>query len=170
MLCSVPFQMAIPKRHSSAENITAGQRTFFVTTSTDGKLPLLRNERSAILLIDVMFHYRDQGEYRLHDFVVMPDHFHAQVTLDQNKSIERAMQLIKGGFSYRARKELSMKGTVWQRGFSEDRVTSREEFFAFRKYIYENPVRARLARTAEEYPFSSAHPRFKAAAAKAGSD
>jgi putative transposase len=138
--------MAIPKRHSSPENIVGGQRTFFVTTSTDGKLPLLRSERSAAMLIDVMFHYRDQGEYRLHDFVVMPDHFHAQITLNSDKSIERAMQLIKGGFSYRARKELGMKGTVWQRGFSEDRVESREEFLAFRKYIYENPVKARTAR------------------------
>jgi hypothetical protein len=41
---------------------------------------------------------------------------------------------------------------------------------AFRKYIYENPVKAGLARTAEEYPYSSAHPIFKSktAAAKAG--
>jgi putative transposase len=83
------------------------------------------------------------------------------------------MQLIKGGFSYRARKELGMKGTFWQRGFSEDGVESREEFLAFRKYIYENPVRAGLARTPEEYLNSSAHPRFKkqkTAAAKAGSE
>ena len=94
----------------------------------------------------------------------------AGATARSPHGFERAMQLIKGGFSYRARKDLGMKGTVWQRGFSEDRVTSREEFLAFRKYIYENPVRARLARTAEEYPFSSAHPRFKAAAAKAGSN
>jgi hypothetical protein len=55
--------MAIPKRHSSAENVVSGQRTFFVTTSTDKKRFLLQAERSAKLLIEVMFHYRDQGEY-----------------------------------------------------------------------------------------------------------
>jgi putative transposase len=163
--------MSIPKRNAAAESVVSGQRTFFVTTSTDGKRALLQSERSATLLIDVMFHYRDQGEYELHDFVVMRNHFHAQITLTADKSVERAMQLIKGGFSYRARKELGMKGTVWQRGFSDDRVTSRQEFLAFRKYIYDNPVRAGLARTPEDYPYSSAHPRFKqakTAAAEAG--
>ena len=162
--------MAIPKRHSSQQNIVAGQRTFFVTTSTDGKRALLQSERSATLLIDVMFHYRDRGEYKLHDFVVMRNHFHAQITLSADKPVERAMQLIKGSFSYRARREPGTKRTIWQRGFSEDRVTSREEFLAFRKYIYENPVKAGLASAPEEYPYSSAHPRFKSktAVAKAG--
>jgi hypothetical protein len=49
-------------------------------------------------------------------------------------------------------------------------VESREEFMAFRKYIYENPVKAGLARTAEAYPYSSANAIFKSktAAAKAG--
>jgi len=100
----------------------------------------------------------------------MRNHFHAQITLSEDKTVERAVQLIKGGFSHRVRKELGFKGSFWQRGFSEDRVESREEFMAFRKYIYENPVKAGLARTAEEYPYSSAHPIFKSktAAAKAG--
>jgi len=61
--------MSIPKRHSSPENIKSRQRTFFVTTSTDGKRGLLQTERMAMLLIDVMFHYRNQGEYKLHEFV-----------------------------------------------------------------------------------------------------
>jgi putative transposase len=164
--------MSKPQRNSSPEKIVSGQRTFFVTTSTDRKRHLLQSERSATLLIDVLFHYRDLGEYRLHDFVVMRNHFHAQITLDETKTVERAMQLIKGGFSYRARKELGAKGTFWQRGFSEDRVTSREEFLTFRDYIYQNPVKAGMARTPEEYPYSSANPKFKSktAAAKAGSD
>jgi len=50
-----------------------------------------------LTLIDAMFHYRDQGEYRLHDFVVMRNHFHAQITLGADNSVERAMQLIKAG-------------------------------------------------------------------------
>ena len=69
-----------------------------------------------------MSHYRDQGEYRLHDFVVMRNHFHAQIPLGADKSVERAMQLIRGGFSYRAKTELGLKRTIWQRGFSEARL------------------------------------------------
>jgi putative transposase len=163
--------MSAPRRNSSPDNIVSGQRTFFVTTSTDGKRPLFQTDRMATLLIEVMLHYRDLGEYILHDFVIMRDHLHAQVTIGASATIERVMQLIKGGFSYRAKKELGVTRTIWQRGFSEDRVTSKEEFLAFRKYIYENPVRAGMVTIAEEYPYSSANPKFKSntAAAKAGS-
>ena len=82
--------MSIPKRHSSPENIKSRQRSFFVTTSTDGKRGLLQTERMAMLLIDVMFHYRNQGEYKLHEFVVMRNHFHALITVGQATTVERA--------------------------------------------------------------------------------
>jgi hypothetical protein len=38
-------------------------------------------------------------------------------------TIEKAMQLIKGGFAFRAGKELGFRAPVWQKGFSEIRIT-----------------------------------------------
>jgi putative transposase len=67
------------------------------------------------------------------------------------------MQFIKGGFSYRLKKELGYSGEVWQRGFSEVRVEDRESFLKHREYIAQNPVTAGLARTPESYPFCYAH-------------
>jgi putative transposase len=158
--------MAIPSRNANPQNVTAGQRTFFVESNTVGTRRLLQSERSARLLIDVLFHHRNQGEYRLHAFVVMPNHFHALITLGGRSTVERAMQKIKGGYSFRARRELSPREEMWQRGFSDKRVRSREEFLAYRRYIHMNPVRARLVAAPEEFPYSSAHPDFRPTAAK----
>jgi putative transposase len=36
------------------------------------------------------------------------------------------MQFIKGGFSFRVRKEFGYLGEVWQRGFSEVRIDDRQ--------------------------------------------
>ena len=58
----------------------------------------------ASLLIDVLLHYQTQGEYHLHEFVIMPNHFHLLITPIPPVTIERAIQFIKGGFSYRAKK------------------------------------------------------------------
>jgi len=66
------------------------------------------------------------------------------------------MQLIKGGFSYRIRKELGYQGEVWQRGYSEVRIRDRRGFLKHRDYIDQNPIRAGLANTADEYPYGSA--------------
>ena len=109
----------------------------------------------ATLFIDVLHSYHRKGAFTVNDFVVMPDHFHLLITLDQNLSIEKAVQLVKGNFSFRAKQELGVVHEIWQRGFSEERVRDRQSFLAHRKYIGENPVRRGLAETPEDYLYSS---------------
>ncbi len=122
---------------------------------------MLQTERMATLFIDVLRSYVAAGRFRVHDFVVMRNHIHLLLTVDENISIEKAVQLIKGNFSLRAQKDLQYRGEIWQRGFSEVRIYDRESFLCHRSYIYENPVKAGLAPTAEEYPYCSAYFRKK---------
>jgi len=91
----------------------------------------------------------------------MPDHFHLLITPAVDMTLERSLQLIKGGFSFRVKKELEKNLEVWQRGFTDRRVRDREEFARFRNYIHENPVKAHLSEKAEDYPYSSANLRFR---------
>jgi putative transposase len=63
------------------------------------------------------------------------------------------MQLIKGRFSYRLKKEFGYLGEVWQRGFSEVSVYDEASFRAHREYIAQNPVKAGLVSPSEEYPY-----------------
>jgi putative transposase len=74
------------------------QRTFFITTVTWRRLPIFRNEARTRLLLDVMLDYREQWKYRLHEFVIMPDHIHALIRPTPTISLERAVQFIKGGY------------------------------------------------------------------------
>jgi putative transposase len=134
-----------------------------VTSSTYGKQGLLQRHTMAELLIDTLFHYRNAGDYRLHAFVVMRDHFHALLTIDGLGSVERVVQKIKGGFSFRAKRELDFKGEIWNRGFTDERVRNAEQFCVVRDYIHNNPVARKLVVTPEEYPFSSANPKYRKA-------
>ncbi len=68
-------------------------------------------------------------------------------------SIEKAVQFIKGGFSYRVKKELGYSGEVWQRGFSDVRVEDRESFLRHREYIAQNPVKRGLVDSPEKFPY-----------------
>ena len=61
-------------------------------------------------------------QFKLHDFVIMPDHLHLLLTVHDDMTIEKAMQLIKGRFSHRLSHEFGYKGEVWQRGFTEVQV------------------------------------------------
>ncbi len=114
---------------------------------------LLQSERNANLLIDVLRSLIAERKFELHDFVIMPDHLHLLLTVYDDMTIEKAMQLIKGRFSHRLSHEFGYKGEVWHRGFTEEQIMDRESFEAHREYIAQNPVKAGLASDPEEYPF-----------------
>ena len=96
-------------------------------------------------------------KFELLDFVVMPNHLHLLITVPGGMTIEKAMQLIKGRFSYRLKKELGYPGEVWQAGFSETRADTKESVAGYREYIAQNPVRAGLADSPGQYPYCYGH-------------
>jgi putative transposase len=137
--------MAIPAR-------TARPGTYFITSATFNRRRLFQVEANANLFLETLQHYRREGNYKLHAFVVMPDHIHLLLT-PQQITIERTIGLIKGGFSHRLGSNL----TVWQRGFTDHRIRNREELELRRDYIHQNPVRARIVDRPELYAYSSAY-------------
>src|SRR5690242_1013943 len=146
--------MTIPYRGST------GHGTYFITASTFEKAALLQTDRMAQLLLDVLFHYREQRRYLLHEFVIMPNHFHLLITPVVPVTLEKAIQFIKGGFSYRAKHELSFAGEIWQTSFYDHRVRDAEEYGRFRHHIHMNPVRRGIVATPEEFEYSSARLRL----------
>ena len=135
--------MAIPTR-------TARPGTYFITAATHNRRRLFQAPANAELLLETLQHYRRRGHYRLHAFVVMPDHIHLLLT-PEAITLERAMQLIKGGFSHRLASHLP----VWQRSFTDHRIRDRADFELRRTYIHQNPVRAHLTADPQTYPFVS---------------
>jgi REP-associated tyrosine transposase len=153
--------LAIPIRHCDSSRAVAGARTFFVTSSISDKRNLLQSDRSAGLFIRVLYDYRAQRKFCLHEFVVMPDHFHLLLTVDAELTVERSVQFIKGGFAFRAGRELGFRAPVWQKGFSEVRILDLDAYERIGAYIQNNPVARRLVSKAAEFPHSSAHAGFE---------
>jgi putative transposase len=148
--------MARPSRPSDPAHATGESRTFFVTTRTAEGRSLFQTTRMAELLIDVLRSCVKADRFTIHDFVVMPNHVHILMTISGSMTVERAMQLIKGGFSFRAKRELGFQGEIWQRGFSDVRILDESSLLQHRAYIDNNPVKAGLANGPEEYPHGTA--------------
>jgi putative transposase len=117
---------------------------------------LFQTTRMAELLIEVLRSCVKAGRFTIHDFVVMPNHVHILLTIHECVTVEKAMQFIKGGFSFRAKKELGFQGEIWQRGFSDVRIVDESSFESHRAYIDNNPVKSGLATVPEDYPFGTA--------------
>jgi putative transposase len=127
-------------------------RTYLVTAVTAQRRSIFQVTATAELLEQTILDYRSQGKFLLHAFVIMPDHFHALITPAPDVSLEKALQFIKGGFSFR----LKSRFDVWMRSFNESQVMNEEKFNNSVRYIEQNPVRRGLVRSPNEYRFSSA--------------
>ena len=135
--------------------------TYFVTTDTWQRRALFRNTAIAAIVEDAIFHYRDQGNYLLHRHVIMPDHLHLILTPGNSTTLEKSVQLIKGGSSRKIGKRPGMRFPVWHTGFAEHQIRDQRDFDSHVKYIDENPVKAHLAAMPEEYPHGSAAGKFE---------
>jgi REP-associated tyrosine transposase len=141
--------MAIPQRHASIPG------TYFVTSRTWESRRLFVTDPMCSLFVETLLKYRQEGAYALHAFVLMPDHFHALLTPSQNTTLERAVQLVKGGSARRLGLERRLTFPVWQRGFSDHRIRDASDYAGHLHYIEQNPVRKQLVAQAAEYRWSS---------------
>jgi putative transposase len=87
----------------------------------------------------------------------MPDHVHLIITPAADISLEKAMQYVKGGHATQARNQFGLH-SFWQPKFTNHRIRDAEDYERHRNYIHQNPVKARLAISPAEYPYSSAWP------------
>jgi putative transposase len=124
------------------------ESAYFVSTQTAQRQPFFRHERWANLFEQTLFHY-GRNDYCLHAFVIVPDHVHMLLT--PKGTIEKAVQLIKGGFSFRARKELAWKFEIWQQGLTDHRIRDEEDWQHHFEYIRQNPVKAGLVAEFSNY-------------------
>jgi hypothetical protein len=90
----------------------------------------------------------------------MPDHLHLMLTPGATTSLEKTIQLIKGGSSYQIRKARNQKKEIWQVGFHDWTIRNANDWQSKVEYIHTNPVRAKLVEKPENWPYSSATGKF----------
>ena len=129
-------------------------RAFFVTSVTWERRKLFQSERMSRLFLETLYAYRGRTSFLLHEFALMPDHFHLLLSVPTGTTLEKIVQFVKGGFSYQARKELRFTSEIRQRGFADEYILTGHDFEIKKRYIRENPVAAGLVDCEDKYPYS----------------
>jgi len=129
---------------------------YFATTDTWERRALFINAALANIALGQIVSCRDRGYYKLHAFVLMPEHLHLLITPSSETTIEKAMQMIKGGSAHQMGLERPQQFPIWHRGLHDRWIRDAGQFWKAKSYIDQNPVRARLSETPEGYPWSSA--------------
>ncbi len=89
-------------------------------------------------------------------WVVMPNHLHlltAPAAFADTRSFQMAWRRFKGRSSRFANRIMDREGPLWQDSLYDRWVRDESEFQRWTAYIRHNPVKARLAASAERYPY-----------------
>ncbi len=129
--------------------------TYFITFNTWEKLELTPEARQVVFDSCLFFNNK---RYQIFVLVVMVDHVHILIkplpkSEKQFWSLSSILHSIKSYSANQIPKVMKHIGTVWQDERHDHIVRNDQEFSYYWEYIRQNPVKASLCNTPEEYPF-----------------
>jgi REP element-mobilizing transposase RayT len=115
----------------------------------------LRDDRLAEIVQNALLHF-DNQRYRLHAWVVMPNHVHTLYTAEPGWELSQIAHSWKSYTASECNRVLARKGEFWQREPFDRYIRNQRHFANALRYIEENPVKAGLCKKAEDWRWSSA--------------
>ncbi|MGE8068687.1 REP-associated tyrosine transposase [Pseudomonas sp. NPDC089569] len=126
-------------------------RIYLLTSNTLGREPVFTDFTLGRLVVDQFRYAQDQGLANSLAWVVMPDHFHWLVELQQG-SLSGLMQRVKSLSTKAINKTTGCKNSLWQQGFHDRALRREEDLVKLARYIVANPLRAGLVKRLGDYP------------------
>ena len=126
---------------------------YFITACTHDRQRVLANHE----IHQAFSSFALAGEERhvfMGRYVLMPDHFHCFVVfgLDSEQKLPFWMKSLKNCLSKTLRRR-GVSAPHWQKGFFDHVLRSGESHAEKSEYVRENPVRAGLVKTSEDWPY-----------------
>ncbi len=115
----------------------------------------LANPAIAQIVVDSL-EFWDNQRYKLHAYVVMPNHVHVLFKPFEGQHLYALIQSIKKYTSRRADAQLGRRGPFWYREYFDRYMRDEQHFIKTVAYIHQNPVKAGLCSSPADWPFSSA--------------
>jgi putative transposase len=122
----------------------------FVTVCTKDRKPILANPDSARALKEA---WSKESEWSVGQYVIMPDHVHlfCAPATDPRDSLADWIRRWKSSTARSWPKPADVP--IWQRHYWDRQLRSGESYSNKWHYVLQNPVRAGLIGSAEEWPF-----------------
>ena len=128
---------------------------YFITACTEKRRHLLATAEAHEAFRSFCILGRDRGVL-VGRYVLMPDHLHLFACIPPGVvGLSMWVKSLKNTLSKHWR-EHGIGAPRWQKGFFDHLIRSTESHAEKWRYVRENPVRARLVKKAEDWPYSGA--------------
>lgn len=160
----------MPGQRRQLKRIDGWGHTRYLTCSCYQRLPLFSNDAIKDAFAGHLAFVRRALGFRLHAWVIMPEHFHLLLTPTGETTVTALLRRLKAPFARRViRRWRSLDAPIlsritapdgrprfWQAGGGYDRnIVSNHELIEKIRYIHENPVHRDLVSNASHWRWSS---------------
>jgi putative transposase len=126
-------------------------RIYLLTTNTFGRRPVFNSFVLGRLVVAQFRAAQDQGLANSLAWVVMPDHFHWLIELQQG-SLSELMQKTKSLSTKSVNRSIGRQTSLWQQGFHDRALRREDDLVKLARYVVANPLRAGLVERLGDYP------------------
>ncbi|MGD7652859.1 MAG: transposase [Verrucomicrobiales bacterium] len=103
---------------------------------------MLRDPDNSTLVASA-FRCFDHSRYLLHSSVIMPNHVHLLLTLDESADLGKTVASWKRFTATKINRKDNRSGPVWQKDYFDRLIRNWEHFINVARYIRRNPVKAK---------------------------
>ena len=104
--------------------------------------------------IQVIQKYKMQSGYKIYAYCLMGNHVHLLLKIGI-EPLEQVMRRICGSYVYWYNWKYQRTGNLFQDRFRSEPVENESYFVIVQRYIHQNPLKARLVESIEQYNWSS---------------
>jgi len=132
--------------------ISQADAIYSITAVTYERQTIFDDFGSARLLIQTLRQSQLEQQSETIGFVLMPDHLHWMVRLNQPIKLSRLMMMIKGRSARQINQFRNNKEPIWQKGYYDHCLRDDEDLIKNMRYIVANPLRAGIVQSLKLYP------------------
>lgn len=129
---------------------------YLVSFGTVGRRSLFAHYLTASTVCRCLIDQRLWYRSRLLGWVLMPDHWHGVIQLGQADDLSVVVQRLKTHSTRALRREVPGLGRIWERGFQDRVLQTRQQVIASARSVVAQPVRAGLVERVADYPYWNA--------------
>ncbi len=127
---------------------------YHVTSRGDGREDIFLDDSDRKLFLEVLAEVSERFNWTVHSYCLMGNHYHLLLeTPDGNLS--KGMRQLNGVYTQRFNRKHKRVGHVFQGRYKAIIVQKQTYLLELARYIVLNPVRARMVRSAKDWPWSS---------------
>ena len=114
--------------------------------------PTYLSQKNIAIIVKDAIHYLDNKDYILICYCIMSNHVHLRI-YKTKRVLYKILQSLKRFTGREANKLLDRQGAFWQKESYDNLIRSRNELSNKIRYVLNNPVKARLVNSWEDWEF-----------------